>query len=103
MQNDFELLPPWTSVGKYGHNLVNELLSELHPDHQLWGCRFTPLAQSGDDVLFRAVNDKEFFAVVHLTWSSATEFGAFPTATMYESIDKWKSQMIQDNIDYECN
>jgi len=97
-------MPPWTPVGQFSQNLVNELRRELTPGHPLFGLDAYPIAQrtDADDVLFQFGINQPIFAVVHLTWSGEPEpDNSWPTFESYTSMEDWvENRMSVDHREY---
>ncbi len=102
---DFELFLPWELLvsGARGLLLEAELKKELGKKHILFELPVKALAvrRDQDDVLFEIDDVYKKYAVVHLTWGAHPDpHPTFPSTEIFESIAKWKEQMLKDNQDY---
>jgi len=68
-------------------SLTTELLRELKPGHELFGCQFKIVGRrwSQDDILV-VVDEHDGFASVHLTYA-ADEVPPYPRTAWYPSIE----------------
>ena len=87
-----QFLEPWTQVGEFASNLVDELQRELIDGHDLYGRSVVAIAQriDSDDVLFK-VNDGTAYAVVRLTWNGKPEQSPkWPDTKLFPTLEEWQ-------------
>jgi len=82
----------WRLTEDVARSLEAELQEELAPGHALHGRRAVAIAkrETNDDVLF-ALQDSREVALVHLTWARRRERPPWPTATIYGSIEEFRT------------
>jgi hypothetical protein len=70
MSNENPILPAGWEAPVNPQALEKELAAELAPDHSLYGYTSRAIAQSSesDEAVFAFSGDKEFMAIVALTW-----------------------------------
>jgi hypothetical protein len=63
--------------------LEREVLAEIGPEHDLYGCRLTVIARcpARDDVAFRI--DDGRYAIVHLRWKRRREPAPWPSTQIF--------------------
>jgi hypothetical protein len=98
--NELHFLQPWYPLSKTDTELILELNKELSRKHILVGKKANAIArrQDNDDVLFELLNDKNKFAVVHLTWTSKIEQGVkYPITQFFENwLDLYNNRIVPD-------
>ena len=102
---DGGFLLPWEAVESPSPEGVSGMLSrEIAPGHVLEGKKVRMIARrvDTDDVLYEVMTNPPSYAVVHLTWSEQRQTNPlFPWTTMFESMDRFREQMLRDVKDYE--
>ena len=96
-----ELLAPWSALEDERRSSPEvQLARELPPGHALEGKSVRAHAARGDhdDVLLEVVG--EGYAVVHLTWSRATE-GPWPSTELFSSLEAWRDRRTTPDHDDE--
>lgn len=75
----------------------DELKREAPSGHVLFGVNASAIAkrEDRDDFLFIIEHPEYKYAEVHLTWSIETD-PAWPSASLFKSIDEWKQEIIDD-------
>ena len=89
---DTQFLEPWTQVGEFASNLVDELKREVIEGHSLYGKSAVAIAQrvDSDDVLF-TLDDGTAYAVVHLTWNGEPEQSTkWPETKLFSTFEEWQ-------------
>lgn len=96
---------PWFDILEtpdVGASLKAELLTELAPEHTLygWGVELLARREDCDDVLVEL--DNGHVAVVQLTWKGRPEQGGFPrTELFWDKKDFWRRKMKNDIIEFQ--
>jgi hypothetical protein len=99
-----EWLDPWTPIAdaRHARAFEMELRRELARAHPLYrrAARAVAHRADRDDILFLAGHE---LAVVHLTYSSATEDPPAPPTRVFSSVAEFVSTCLQpDHDDYTC-
>jgi hypothetical protein len=94
-------LEPWGSLKETERPLFEiELRKELRPDHILFDVATSAFGKSdaNDDVLFKLLNSKSGYALVHLTWLGRQEkSGDWPFTQLFATWDDFVTQRMQED------
>ena len=97
------LLDPWV-LPTDPEALVKEFQREVRGDGCLHRVRLKAIAMrcDCDHVLFKLLDGTDRVAVVHLTWSGATDPNrGWPETTLHDSIENWRTEcMLPDHQEY---
>jgi hypothetical protein len=100
-----EFLLPWRIISDSLNveRLSAELMSELSPNHSLYGVKARAVANriDRDDVLFTIDSGRAPLAVVHLTWRKESD-PRWPSARLFATWEEWvHDEMLPANEEYK--
>ncbi|MFC3195875.1 hypothetical protein ACFODZ_16595 [Marinicella sediminis] len=92
---------PWTDINNYPDSMRQyihkQLAIELHPDHELYGKPLKVIArrEGRDDVLMADLSSDEVY-LVHLTYATSQQTGAFPISKRLNDVQTFLNQANDD-------
>ena len=103
LPSDFDWLSPWSAISPDDRQGIEDELQREMPDgHVLVECAILAVGASDnyDDVLFVTDCPNRPIAAVHLAWSAETD-PAWPSTSVYASIDEWVDAMNEEHVEFE--
>jgi hypothetical protein len=98
--NTISWLSPWRCLTKNIESIVQELHTELCPQHILYGISVRAIAcrQDCDEFAFELLDGTKRFAIVHLTYTQHREIDPrFPSTELFSDWKSFESKMSEDN------
>lgn len=99
--DEIHFLKPWYKLENNDTDLESELQKEISNTHLLKNKKLNAIArrQDNDDVLFQIFDDKNVFAVVHLTWTAKKENDSdYPRTRLFQNwLDLYNNCIVLDH------